>query len=191
MSRTGKFIIIVSAIWLVVSTVYASYRTSTALQLWTMLLALVFFVACLGSIVLVFTGWRQCRWRSVIPLAACFLAVVSYWELVPVIRQQIFARSLPSYESVIRQMESGQIAVSTNSMRSPLAEKQARLVWAVFARKDINGLLTVEFLTEKGFPVLHSGYLYTASGVIAPGSEADSRWPIKHQERPKWFYISD
>jgi heme A synthase len=57
-SRMGKIVIIVSAIWLVINTVYASHRTSS-LQLWAMLATLVFFAAILGGVILVFTGWHN------------------------------------------------------------------------------------------------------------------------------------
>jgi hypothetical protein len=88
-------------------------------------------------------------------------------------------------------MESGEISVSTEMDRIPQAILKARMAYAVFAQKETNGVLTVEFLTETGFPVKHSGYLYCSSGTIAPGSAEDRHWPIIHEERPKWFSISD
>jgi hypothetical protein len=103
----------------------------------------------------------------------------------------IFITSLPSYEQIVRQIESGEILVSSNLTDLPQAVPMARLAWAVRAKKDSDGILTVEFLTEQGFPVKHSGYLYCSSGTIEPGSVEDSRWPFRHEERPKWFVISD
>jgi len=91
----------------------------------------------------------------------------------------------------VRQMESGGIPVSTNLSPVPQAVPLAHLTYAVFAQKDTSGDLTVEFLTEGGFPVKHSGYLYISSGVVKPDSMEDEHWPFRHEERPRWFYISD
>jgi hypothetical protein len=88
-------------------------------------------------------------------------------------------------------MESGSIPVSTNWTSFPQAVPLAPLTYAVFAQKDTNGVLTVEFITESGFPVKHSGYLYILSGVIEPGSKEDSHWPIRKEEGTRWFFISN
>jgi hypothetical protein len=88
-------------------------------------------------------------------------------------------------------MESGSIPVSTELSPVPQAVPLADLAYAVLAQKGTNGDLIVEFLTEGGFPVKHSGYLYVSSGVVKQDSMEDERWPIRREERPRWFYISD
>jgi hypothetical protein len=191
MSRLGKFVVIVSVIWFAVSTVYFAHRDSVVLQLLGALVMFCFFAAVVISIICPFTEWRQRRWHSLLPFVVCVLSVVISMSIVRAIRHGIFVRSLPSYEAVVRQMESGSIAVSTNLNPVPQAVPLAHLAYAVLAQKDSNGALTIEFLTEGGFPVKHSGYLYVSSGVIAPGSMEDERWPIRHEERPRWFYVSD
>ena len=190
MSRLGKFVVVVAVIWCIGSTVYFSHRTNLS-QLLTLPLGLCFLIAVIISIVCAFSDWRQRLWLSLLPFVACILSVVVSGAIVPPIRHAIFVRSLPSYEMVVQKMESGGIPVSTNLSPIPQALPLAHLAYAVFAQKDTNGVLTVEFLTEGGFPVKHSGYLYISSGVVEPGSVACSRWPIRQEERPKWFYISD
>ena len=106
-----------------------------------------------------------------------------------VIRQVIFQRSLPRYESIIHQIESGAIPVS-GELRH-ISQVEGNWAYAVLAQRGTNGVLTVEFLTGGGFPVKHCGYLYSSSGVIESGSLADARWPKKHEVRPSWFRISD
>ena len=190
MSRSGKFVVYVSVIWCVGCVALLTRRTSL-LQLLSLPLVLLFFAAVVTSLACVFTGWRQQRWRSMIPLLACVIAFFLSGKLVRTARHFVFVWALPSYEAVIRQMESGSIPVSANLNRIPRAEPGARWVYRVFAARNANGVLMVEFLTETGFPVKHSGYLYSSSGVIEPGSEVDSRWPIRHEVRSKWFFISD
>jgi hypothetical protein len=190
MSPLDKFVVRVAVIWCVGSTVFFSHRTNLT-QLLTLPLALCFLAAVIISIVCAFSEWRQRRWISLLPFGTCVLSVVVCGAIVRPIRQAIFVWSLPSYEGVVQQMESGSIPVSATLSRVPQAESKARLTYGVFAQKGTNGVLTVEFLTECGFPVKHSGYLYCSSGVIALGSDADSRWPIRHEEKPKWFYVSD
>lgn len=191
MSRLGKFVVIVSVIWFVLFTVYAAHRRSIVLQLLGMPVTLCFLAAGVISMVCALSEWRQRGWLSLAPFAVCVLAVVLSSSILRPIRHAIFVRSLPSYETVVQRMESGSIPVSTNLGLIPQAVPLAHLAYAVLAQKDTNGVLTVEFLTEAGFPVKHSGYLYISSGVVEPGSVAYSRWPIRHEERPRWFYISD
>jgi hypothetical protein len=191
MSRLGKFVVTVSVMWFALFTVYAAHRRSITLQLLGIPVTLCFLAAGVISIVCAFSEWRQRRWLSLLPFAVCVLSVVISGAVVRTIRHAIFARSLPSYEAVVQQMVSGSIRVSTNLSPIPQAAPLAHLAYAVLAQKDTNGVLMVEFLTEGGFPVKHSGYLYISSGVVEPGSVAYSRWPIRHEERPRWFYISD
>src|SRR5207244_13650063 len=91
----------------------------------------------------------------------------------------VFAWSLPSYERVVQQIESGSIPVSAEFAKIRQAEREARLAYGVFAGKDTNGILTVVFFTESGFPALHSGYMYRSSGEMSSGLE--SRWPINQK----------
>lgn len=191
MSRLGKFVVIVSVIWFALFTVYAAHRRSVILQLLGVSATLCFLAAGVISIVCIFSDWRQRRWLSLAPFAVCMLSVVISGAIMQPIRHAIFVRSLPSYETVVQKMESGSIPVSANLSLIPQAVPLAHLAYAVLAQKDTNGILTVEFLTEAGFPVKHSGYLYISSGIVEPGSVAYSRWPIRHEEKPRWFYISD
>ena len=190
MSRSGKFVIIVAVIWLICATVFFSHRTLIS-QLLTLPVFPCFLVAGVISIVCIFREWRQRRWLSLVPFASCVLAFEISGAVSHRIRHAIFIESLPSYEAVVRQMESGSIPVSTNLSPVPQAVPLAHLAYAVLAQKDTSGDLTVEFLTEGGFPVKHSGYLYISSGVVKQDSMEDERWPFRHEERPRWFYISD
>ena len=190
MSRFGKFVVFVSAVWCIGAVALFTRRTPL-LQLLSLPLALLFFAAIVVSLGCVFFEWRQHRWRSIVPLASCVIAAFLSGMLVRTARHFVFAWALPSYEVVVHQMESGSILVSTNFANIPRAEAEARLAYRVFAQRDTNGVLVVEFDTESGFPVKHSGYLYSSSGVIEPGSRMDSRWPIRQELRSRWFYISD
>ena len=190
MSRLGQFVIVVAVVWLVPATVFFSHRTTRS-QLLTMPLVPCFLAASVISIVCIFSEWRRRRLLALLPFAACVLSVVISGAVSHRIRQAIFTQSLPSCEAVVHQMESGSILVSTNLSQIPSAVPLAHLAYAVLAQKDTHGVLMVEFLTEGGFPVKHSGYLYVSSGVVEPGSMEDSRWPFRHEEQPRWFYISD
>lgn len=187
MSRLSKITVLIAGLWFVVFTAFAAWPTGLA-QLLSMLLTLGLLVFGFISIVLAFTRWRHERWRSIIPFGACALAVILAPEVGSRIRQFMFHRSLPRYESIIRQMESGNIPVSVELQRVPQAE--GTVAYAVLAQRT-NGVLNVEFLTGGGFPVKHSGYLYCSSGVIERGSLIDSRWPKRREVRPSWFRISD
>jgi hypothetical protein len=187
MPRLSKITLGIAGLWFLGFTAFAALPSGLT-QLFSMLLTLGLLVFGFVSFVRVFTHWRQERWRSIIPVGACALAVVLAPEIGGLIRQFMFQRSLPHYESILRQMESGSIPVSVELDRVPQAESS--LAYAVLAQRA-NGVLSVEFLTGGGFPVKQSGYLYCSSGVIERGSLIDSRWPKRRKVRPLWFRISD
>ncbi len=188
MSRVTKITIIVAGLWFVVFIAFAA-RPSPVTQLLSMLLTLGLLIFGFVSFIRLFTHWRRERWRVVTPFAACVLVVVLAPEVGASIRHVTFQRSLPSYESIIRQMESGTMPVTSELRR--ISQAEGGSAYAVLAQRSTNGVLTVEFLTGGGFPVKHSGYLYCSSGSIEPGSVADRRWPRRREVRPLWFRISD
>jgi hypothetical protein len=188
MSRAGKFVIIASAMWLIASELYAAHRTNAG-GLLDIVISLCFFGVVIYAVVLVFAEWRKRRWRAMIPLAACVLSVVVFIPLGRLVSRAVFAWSLLSYEGVVQQIEFGSIPVSGEYAEIRGAEREARLAYGVFADKDTNGVLTVMFFTESGFPALHGGYIYRSSGELS--AELESRWPIREKVRSKWFYFSN
>jgi hypothetical protein len=188
MARVPKIAIFVAGLWFVVFVAFAA-RPTAATQLLSILLSLGFLVFCFISFIRLFTHWRRERWQVVIPLSICLLAVVFAPVVGATMQHVIFQLSLPHYESIIRQMDSGAIPVTPELRRIEQAEGGS--VYAVLAQRSTNGVLTVEFLTGGGFPVKHTGFLYCSLGLIEPGSDADSRWRKRREMRPLWYRISD
>jgi hypothetical protein len=188
MSRAGKFVVVASVVWLLASEAIAAHRT-TALVFLGMFIDLCFLGVAVFGLVHAISEWRQRRWRAVLPLAACGLAVAVSVPCGRMISRAMFDWALPSYEAVVRQVESGVIPASSEFSELPQAEQQVRLAYGVFAQKDSNRVVRVIFFTESGFPALHSGYLYSSSGE--PGLGIESRWPTVEKIRNNWFYISN
>ena len=193
-SPAVRFIACVSLLWFIAVTTYYSHRGGWSL-LFLFSLSLCFLAAVVLGIACALVNWEQRRWRSIFPLAICGLALyssdLSLRILVPANRRAIFEWSLPSYEAIVHQIDTGIIPVSDTLTRIADVEQKIPLAYAVFAQRDGNDVLIIEFLTEAGFPVKHSGYMYVSSGTVEPGSFEDLRWPIRQNERPNWFYISD
>jgi hypothetical protein len=187
MSHRGRIIVIAAAVWFVIFTVYYSHRMAWE-ELFVIPLFYCFLAAGIVSIVCIFSEWRERRWYSVLPFASCVLSLVVAMVLAFSIRDAIRARSFPSYETVVREMELGHIPVSTNWSRIRQAEPQARFVDSVFARRT-NGVLTVEFVVERMSLARYTGYLYYSAGVIEPGSYAEWRWPLRREVKPGWYTI--
>jgi MFS family permease len=193
MSRLGKFVVAISAVWFVVATTYFSHRGGIfgILQLALLPLFPCLLAAIAIGFVCIFKDWRTKNWRSLIPIAICISSIVLSGILVQIIRRVIQNYSLPIYEAVVKKMETREIFVSTNLSLIPEAKSEARFAYAVLAKRETNGVLEAEFLTEVGFPVKHSGYFYSSDGKIEHGSRIDERWPIRVQIKDKWFYVSD
>jgi hypothetical protein len=190
MPRVDKISIWLAALSFVVITGFAAHRTPLT-QLISMPIMLLFFVLVCASFGRIFTRWRARRWLALVPFAACVAAILAMMIVGRLLHHALFAWALPSYERIVHDIESGQIAVSQPGRSIPEAVGRARLTYAVIASRAPNGSLSVEFLTESGFPVKHSGYLYSASDRIDDDPFIQSRWPICSRMREHWFYISD
>ncbi len=193
MTLRGKFVAIWSLVWFVLGTTYYSHRW----ELLQFITAPIFFGILLAiplSFVWMIMDWKRVGWRSVLPFFLCLVSPIGPFALAVTIRERIFEWSLPSYEAVVRQMESGNIAVPTNKLPAlisiPDTLPQPRLARSVAACRDTNGVLMVLISTEGGFPVSHSGYLFSASGSIPPGSYADGFYRARREVRPQWFYVT-
>lgn len=154
-----------------------------------MLICLCFLGVAVYGVVVAFAGWRQRHWKAVLPLVTCLLAVAVFRPVAILTRQAVFAWALPSYEAVVRQVESGGIPATAKFASLPQAERQARLTYGVFGSKEPSGKISIMFFTDEGFPALHSGYFYDSSGEPGPGMEL--RWPIVERVRGNWFYFSN
>jgi len=160
-------------------------------QFLSMLGLLAWLLAFLIGILCWRRDWRQVRYCALIAPLLCLGSCAGVTGIGTAVRRSQFERQLPRYQALVDQMEAGSIPVSLSSRAIALPESDRDLAYGVLAQKDTNGLVTVEFMTGCGFPVIHSGYLYVSSGAVQPGSVFDSRWPVKTPIKQKWFRISD
>jgi len=188
MSRFSKVTILTACLWFLVAATLPLHAQVPSGSFFSTLLTLALLLFGFVSTALVPARWRKERWLSIVPTTSCALAVLLAPEVRVPLENLMFTRSFPHYESIIRQMESGSIAVSADLRRIPQAERFP--TYRVLAQQT-NGVLSVEFLTGSGFPVKHSGYLYCSSGTIERGSLMDSRWPKRVEVKPFWFRVSD
>jgi hypothetical protein len=190
LSRNEKYVFVVATLWFVVSTAFCSHRTGW-FQFVSLAVLPFYLAAILASVVLFVAECRSKGWIALRPVTVCGVALVAPFCVAMPIRHVIFARTFPSYESVVREMEAGRIAISTNMEPIPQATAQAPSAYVVLAQRETNGGLMVEFLTERGFPLKHSGYLYCSWAGSNAAPEVQSRWSTLFEVKPNWFYFSD
>ncbi len=162
---------------------------------WTQLLGVLgvgAYLLALGfSLLFAWTERRQLRLLALIPLLLCFGSCAASTAVARAARQAEFERQFPRYLALVERIQLDNALVSGKVVSVPLSEAERDLGYSVLAERNTNGVLAVELLTGRGFPLKHSGYLYTSSGSIQPGSFFDSRWPLKTEVKPKWFRICD
>jgi hypothetical protein len=113
------------------------------------------------------------------------------------IRNELFKWRFPRYEALVQKIESGAIPISTEGQIIPATNYDSSLAYVVWARRDTNGVLNVEFgYGHAGPPPYHQDYIYVSSGVIEPNSYLAKNWPykVKLLEKEfdgKWFKASD
>jgi hypothetical protein len=150
-----------------------------------------FLLAVMLSLLFAWTKRRQLRFLAVIPLLLSLSSCVATTVLGRAARQAQFERQFSRYVALVENIQAESTVAPGEVVSIPLSEAERDLAHSLLAERTTNGVLVVELLTGGGFPLKHSGYLYTSSGSIQSGSFFDSRWPFKTEVTPKWFRISD
>jgi len=149
--------------------------------LWSLALSLIF----------AWTQRKELRILALVPLVI-WLGSCQASTLIGIrSRRAQFERDLPKYAALVEKVRGVETFTQGNVGSIPLSEADRKVVYSLLAERSTNGVLTVELLTGGGYPLHHSGYLYTSSGVIQPGSIFDSRWPSRTQMAANWFHIGD
>lgn len=187
MSRYAKITTVIAVFWLIARASYAA-KPGLGTVFLCFLLTVSLLASMLAGFIHVFTQRGRNRWWAAAAVLSSGLLIYSAPAVSHAIENTLFQQTLPRYEGIIKQMESGIIPVSSELRLLPLLKDNS--LYAVLAQRDTKGVLTVEFLTDGAFPVKHWGYLY-CSGSIEPHSLAVSRWPKRRELRPHWFRISD
>ena len=102
-----------------------------------------------------------------------------------------FKSKLPLFQKVVSDLQTSETAPSTSLTEVPVPENARSKVYFILAEHPAEGRLAVEFLTGRGFPVKHSGFLFLSSGRIEDFPKMVSRWPYQERLQDNWLYICD
>ena len=192
--KAVKFICLVVVALNFLITIYFCEQRTTNKQLLFMAANGVAVVLFLISLVIGFSRCFREKLRAFIPALICFIGLLASVfigsRLGDAIKDWRFQKNLPRYNAVIRLIEKGELKPDPQSPLIKLPVEYADLAWAVAAKTNDNRVV-VEFMTESGFPVKHSGYLFVSSGDIASDTNLFRRWPYRSQISANWFQISD
>ncbi len=137
---------------------------------WTQLLMILgsggFLLAVMFSSLFAWSERKQLRALAIIPLLLCFGSCAGANALGRNARRAQFERDFPRYVALVERIQTDTMLASGKVVSVPVFEAERDLVYRLLAEKATNGVLTVELLTGGGFPVKHSGYLYSSSGTI-------------------------
>jgi hypothetical protein len=179
----------------VVTIYYCEQRTPDK-QLLYMATTGFFFILLLVALVIGFCFCFRDKFRAFVPALICIIGLLTNFyigvHVGGAIKSWRFHKNLPRYTEVIDLIEKGEIKnSSTNSYTIELPPQFSDLAQRTWLRTNSEGVIFVEFLTELGFPVKHSGYLYISAGKIESDPDTLQRWPYYSEINSNWFCISD
>ena len=103
-----------------------------------------------------------------------------------------FEKNLPRYIQVIHLIENGEIKYNSHDSDTvELPPQYADLARRTWRETNSEGAFIVGFITELGFPVKHSGFMYVSNGEIEGDAETLRRWRYYSRINTNWFHISD
>lgn len=188
----GKKTFILGILLYVVVFLYASHKTPR-FQLISLLIFVIFLIVFLVNLITALSRWKTNGARALVPICISvlfFLLSHHAAHLGLKARMHKFQSQRPQYEKIISLMEKGEIFVGHKRVFVDLPNGYKHLAYRVIADRDMRDVLTVEFLTEGGFPVKHSGFLYRGDDDPLEWSHIN-RWPKVRKIEPKWYRISD
>lgn len=182
-----------AALNLMVVIYYCAQRTPNK-QLLLMATNSLVVILLLISIVTGFCFCSQEKSRAFVPALVCFIGLLASFFIGACLGNAIkdwrFQKDLPRYNAVVGLIEKGDLKPTSENLFIKLPNEYADLAWAVVAKTN-NNKMTIEFMTESGFPVKHSGYLFISNGDIETDVNALQHWPYHSRINMNWFQISD
>jgi hypothetical protein len=185
------FALVVALVSVTVGGVYG-FRKIPELQLAGMLLWLVLGLLVLIGVAVAIEKWPQDGWRALVILDIALGGFILEFEaggLGAWYRDRLFLRDLASYQHVVEGFRSGALPPGVLSLES-LPAGMRPCCYRVVGDKDATGRLFVEFWTERGFPVKHSGWLYYAGDSVR-GVARERAWYSGYRVAPHWYHVSD
>lgn len=175
-----------------ISLFYFGYRPSGTTQLLASGCSLLILINMVYCGIYGFRNRRKLRYAAVTPFAlsaGVFFMAPSLTSAGVHIRDIAFVSNIEKYDKFINEMKTGDIQIGERITKIYIPRKYSDLAQVVFAKKNETGEITAEFIIGGGFPVKHSGYLYSSSGII--DEETRERWPRRIKVEERWYRISD
>ncbi|MFN8588739.1 MAG: hypothetical protein U0704_13175 [Candidatus Eisenbacteria bacterium] len=156
-------------------------------QLAWMLLLPLWLIATLTSIMLAAMGLRHSAPRGLLPLGACIAAlvlpIVVAWPVRAVLDPWLLRechRMVPQFAEEAREPFTHKYYRRLDGVELPL------LVDGVGVERDSLGLF-VTFFTENGFPVWHTGLIWSPTDSVDAGPLAKQRYGRVRFLQPYWY----
>ncbi len=182
-------ILAVAGLWLV-SDIGFAVHTTPEMQLASGALFLAYLSAIVASVVVLARGWRRSGWRAATPLVLCVAVWFAARAATGLAGDLVFARDLPMLEKIVTRPDVQGLAPGSD-LTLTLTDSEKTVVWWAAAERTANGTLVVELLNGRGFPLKHSGYLYTSTAQVPLDSRMILHWPYRGSMKFNWSSISD
>jgi hypothetical protein len=175
MKRT---IYIISAVFALISAAFA-FKENVVLQLIFMIAVLGIFVSFILAVIHLKRRWSVLRWKAIMPLAICLLAITVPAHMAQLVRDAYF-------QSIIPDLESELPSIITNG-------EPAQTRWRGYGVTPLataSGDTAVTFWWGSGFPVKHTALVYCP--VDDPKDYfQDHGWRRGYSLRENWWVVRD
>jgi len=156
-----------------------------------MLMTIAYFICLPVSLYEVFRRWRVDRLRACFPLVTCVVAWYVAGYLEDFLQAQFFNSNLPRFQAIVSSIQLDSLPPGGELKAMAVSEADKRQIQHVFVRRGANDSIVVEIDTGNGFPVKHSGYVFSSSGAFPSDERFRYRWPYVEEIRQGWFRVSN
>jgi hypothetical protein len=193
LTRYSSTMLLVGTASLAAWSVFA-YRATSTRQLIGMALGVLLLCLTIGAIPYATVQWRSQRSQGLVPLAIGLMSLVlslPATALASGLRQTVLEADRPYYQRVVDVYQSGRldsrVPFPTDSLPAPIQGCCS----LIRAWRDSTGLLGVEFFTDGGFPVRHSGLVFFEDSAAAKGSSLSQRWRKGRHLEGHWYWVDN
>ncbi len=188
--RRSLVVVIVAAVCFVALSAFKAHQSPLGQGI-LFLLTPVYVGCIVFSIIELFRGWRAYEFRTAIPFAACALAWYGSYPVGAFLQSRLFIHNLPRFQAIVDGIQPESLPTDGKTKAIDIGKTDQTQIQHVFAHRAADGSVVIEIATENGFPMKHSGYVYSSSGNFPGDPQFHYRWPYADEVRPKWFRVSN